>query len=56
MGTHNICLYGEIEKIIPELSNTPQQQVLCIVLYLSKVKETNSGKLSGKQGCIICLS
>ena len=29
MSTHNICFYGEIEKIIQELSsNTPPQHVL----------------------------
>ena len=31
MSTHNICFYGELEKIIPELSsNTPPYQVPCI--------------------------
>ena len=30
MSTHNICFYGEIRKIIPELSpNTPSKQFLC---------------------------
>ena len=29
MSTHNFCFYGEIRKIIPELSpNTPPQQFL----------------------------
>ena len=29
MSTHNICFYGELEKIIPELStDTPTKQVL----------------------------
>ena len=35
MSTHNICFYGEIEKIIPELSsNTPPYQVPCDVYCL----------------------
>ena len=30
MSTHNIYFYGELEKIIPELSsNTPLKQVFC---------------------------
>ena len=32
MSTHNICLYGELEKIIPELSpKNPSKQVLCML-------------------------
>ena len=31
MSTHNICFYGEMDKIIQELSpNTPPYQVLCV--------------------------
>ena len=31
MSTHNIGFYGELKKIIPELSsNTPPYQVLCL--------------------------
>ena len=30
MSTHNICFYGKLEKIIPELSlNAPLYQVPC---------------------------
>ena len=37
MGTHNICFYGELEKIILELSsNTPPYQVPCIIVQRSK--------------------
>ena len=34
MDTHNICLYGELEEIILELSsNTPPQQLLCCTYH-----------------------
>ena len=37
MSTHNICFYGEIRKIIPELSSdTPPLQVLCPKLCYNK--------------------
>ena len=26
MSTHNVCFYGELEKIIPELLDTPLQK------------------------------
>ena len=38
MSTHNICLYGEREKIILELSsNTPPYQVSCVSLYIDAI-------------------
>ena len=44
MSTHNICFYGELEKIIPELSsNTPPYQVSCT-------------KVPAKRGCQINIS
>ena len=34
MSTHNICFYGEIRKIIPELSpNAPPLQFLCLLWH-----------------------
>ena len=37
-STHNVCFYGETEKIIPELlSDTPPQQVLCRLIIAEMV-------------------
>ena len=34
MSTHNVCFYGELKKIIPELlSSTPSEEVL-IILFI----------------------
>ena len=35
MSTHNMCFYGEIKKIIPELSPYIAQQVLCPRIIIS---------------------
>ena len=36
MSTHNICFYGEIRKIIPELSsNTPPYQCFTVENFIS---------------------
>ena len=58
MSTHNICFYGEIRKIIPELSpNTLPQQFLWVLLsthnvcFCGKVRNILSN-LSG----VICVS
>ena len=42
MSTHNICFYGEIRKIIPELSPNTPYQVLCIILHLLPFSQDNS--------------
>ena len=40
MSTHNIYFYGEIRKIIPELSsNTPPYQVSCILSYFALITD-----------------
>ena len=37
MSTHNICFYGELEKIIPEQSsNTFPSHVLCSYFFLKR--------------------
>ena len=42
MSTHNICFYGKLEKIIPELSlNTPPYQVPCILVLSDFSMETH---------------
>ena len=42
MSTHNIFFYGELEKIIPDLSpNTPFEQFLCVSLRNSYLSSNN---------------
>ena len=57
MSTHNICFYGEIRKIIPELSpNTPPEQFLCfsfaflgLVRLLSTVSSESDCRSRGRR-------
>ena len=49
MSTHNICFYGELEKIIQELSsNTPPYQVLCVLYKYSKRPKISYTEVSDK--------
>ena len=57
MSTHNICFYGELEKIIPELSsNMPPYQVLWRSQFMkltfrlcNRIKTDNAIQFSGSQ-------
>ena len=41
MNTHNICFYGDLEKIIPEISsNTPPYQVLSSVTITRLISQS----------------
>ena len=54
MSTHNICFYGELEKIIPELSSNTPYQVPWSYLELSCIPLDTGWSGGAKVSCILC--
>ena len=54
MSTHNICFYGELEKIIPELSSKPPYYLISLHYQSEDMEpEHPAKKLIGHWMCLL---
>ena len=58
MSTHNICFYGELKKIIPELTSPPKQLLDHSILkhFLSSTTQRISGVFDDTSGISFSIS